>query len=71
LGEVASGELTSARRLGHDLRGTGASYGVPTLGVLGADLESAAKRVDVDGTRAALEQLLAALEGLRWRTRES
>jgi signal transduction histidine kinase/CheY-like chemotaxis protein len=60
-------ELAVAQRLGHDLKGTSASYGVPQLGALGADLESASKRGDVQAARVTLEALARALGELRSR----
>lgn len=48
------------RVLGHDLKGTGAGYGFPELGDLGAEIEKAAKAQD----RARIQEHTASLQAL-------
>jgi HPt (histidine-containing phosphotransfer) domain-containing protein len=45
---LASDDYEALRVLGHNLKGTGSSYGFPEITRLGAKLESAAKRTDHD-----------------------
>ncbi|HEY3743164.1 MAG TPA: response regulator [Bryobacteraceae bacterium] len=45
---LAADDFNGLRILGHDLKGSGASYGFPLLTEFGAELESAAKRSDHD-----------------------
>lgn len=61
---LADGDLDAVRRLGHQLKGSGGSYGVPELSALGADLEDAAGAGDLERARrarAALARLLVSL----------
>jgi hypothetical protein len=57
---LASANFNELRRIGHNLKGTGPTYGFPTLGALGARIESAAKA----GNAELLEQSINELERL-------
>jgi CheY-like chemotaxis protein len=48
------GEL---RRIGHNLMGTGASFGFPELGTIGAKLEKASAAANIGAERGALDEL--------------
>jgi D-tyrosyl-tRNA(Tyr) deacylase len=61
---LASGDLATAQRIGHNLKGTGASYGFPVLSELGLELERAARVGDAAGAGAAVERLAACVERL-------
>jgi HPt (histidine-containing phosphotransfer) domain-containing protein len=65
-----SGELAQAARLGHNLKGTGSSYGFDEITRVGAAMEERAKAgaaKDVDELAAGLEAWLA---NLRWEPEE-
>ena len=55
---LAAATWDEVRRIGHSLKGTGAAYGFPRLGELGAGLSTAASHQD----GGAIEQLLGDLE---------
>lgn len=50
-------DFAAIRRLGHNMKGTGAGYGFPGLTELGGQLEAAALRSDRAALRAHLERL--------------
>ena len=56
---LAVSDYNRLRILGHNMKGTGASYGFPELSRLGEELESAAKRTD----RAALAVQIPQIDG--------
>jgi CheY-like chemotaxis protein len=57
---LASGNFSELRRIGHNLKGTGPTYGFPTLGALGARIEKEAK----EGNAELLAQSINELESL-------
>lgn len=57
---LASGNFGELRRIGHNLKGTGPTYGFPSLGALGARIEKEAK----EGNAQLLEQSINELESL-------
>lgn len=57
---LASANFGELRRIGHNLKGTGPTYGFPTLGTLGARIEKEAK----EGNAELLEQSINELERL-------
>lgn len=57
---LASGNFVELRRIGHNLKGTGPTYGFPTLGALGARIEKEAKEANAE----LLEQSINELESL-------
>ena len=54
---VANGCFQELRRLGHQLKGAGGSYGYPALSDLGARLEDVAEASDTEGVTLALNEL--------------
>jgi CheY-like chemotaxis protein len=57
-----SGEFDKIRIAGHNMKGTGASYGMPVVTTLGAGIESAAKTADVAALKAKLSELAEYLD---------
>ncbi len=51
------GDLASAERLGHNMRGTGASYGFQAITDIGLAIEEEAGKRDVDATRHWVDEL--------------
>lgn len=54
---LADGKMAELRIIGHDLRGSGGGYGLPSLSVIGATLETAALAGDTAALRAGIDQL--------------
>lgn len=48
---IDAGDLAVLRRVGHNLKGSGAAYGLPPFSEFGAALEAAAKSGDFDALR--------------------
>jgi HPt (histidine-containing phosphotransfer) domain-containing protein len=57
-----SKDWETARRLGHQFKGTGESYGFPEITRIGLAVESAAKAGDEDGMRSQILALSTYLE---------
>ncbi len=57
---LANGNFGELRRIGHNLKGTGPTYGFPSLGALGARIEKEAKESNAE----LLEQSINELERL-------
>ena len=57
-------DFETIRRLGHNMKGTGASYGLETISSIGALLEEAAKASDGAEARLGTERLESCLESL-------
>jgi len=53
----AAGDYATIQRIGHNLHGTGGSFGFPLITELGAAMEQAAKDKEMDRARTALSQL--------------
>jgi CheY-like chemotaxis protein/HPt (histidine-containing phosphotransfer) domain-containing protein len=64
-----AGDHTELRRLGHDLKGTGAMYGFSRLSSIGADLEAAVLAENHQATQALHAELVMWLSRVRWRVR--
>jgi PAS domain S-box-containing protein len=64
LDALSRGDLATVERLGHDMKGAGASFGFQTITDLGAGLELEASRADVDAARRRVGQLSAYLDRL-------
>ncbi len=62
---VARHQYEPARRLGHSLKGSAASYGLPEAGHLGGMLEFAARARDADSVRLLADQLEQTLDAAR------
>ena len=58
----AEGEFDKIRIAGHNLKGTGASYGYPVLTTMGAAIESAAKGGDAEILSTGLHNLARYLD---------
>jgi CheY-like chemotaxis protein len=59
---LARAEFETLLRLGHNLRGSGGSYGFPRMSELGEQLEHAAKAQDTGAASTAIEQLKLCLQ---------
>jgi two-component system, sensor histidine kinase and response regulator len=64
---VAEGRLGDAGRIGHNLKGTGSSYGFGLVSEAGRAIEAAAKAGNAADTLALAEALDARLKSLTWR----
>ena len=58
---LAGGDLEEIRRIGHNLKGVGSSFGFPELTGLGGQLENAARAADDGTVRHVIDQLVAYL----------
>jgi len=56
---LAGGDLDTVAHLAHNMKGTGAGYGLPWVSELGAELERAAREGDVESAREGVERLAA------------
>jgi HPt (histidine-containing phosphotransfer) domain-containing protein len=54
---IAEKDHETIRLLGHSLKGTGGGYGFDGITEIGAQLETAAKRQDLEGSRKLAEEL--------------
>jgi HPt (histidine-containing phosphotransfer) domain-containing protein len=54
---VATGDLVTLRRIGHELKGTAGSFGFKRLSAIGASLESAAAAGDLTGCGEAVSDI--------------
>ena len=54
---MASRDLSHVRRVAHELKGTGAAYGIPEVTRLGGALESAEKNGDAAAAAALVDEL--------------
>ena len=61
---LARGDFDTIRSLGHNMKGTGSSFGLPRVTQIGGDLEQAAKRQDPESIRQATEELAHFLDVL-------
>ena len=59
---LASGDLETARSLGHQMKGSGGGYGFDRLTEIGGAMEAAAREADADAVRQALDDLKDYLE---------
>jgi len=58
-------DYTTVQRIGHNLNGTGGSFGFPRITELGAEMERAAKNHTMDPIRASIDELAHYLEQVR------
>jgi HPt (histidine-containing phosphotransfer) domain-containing protein len=56
-------DLARVGRIGHDLRGTGSSFGLPELTRIGVALEDAARSADPGAIERSIAALAEALDG--------
>jgi signal transduction histidine kinase/HPt (histidine-containing phosphotransfer) domain-containing protein len=68
---VQVGDYETVRRLGHNLKGTGAGYGFNTLSELGTQIEEAAEAKDAATIRIKVEELTQYLSSVQWIASES
>ena len=61
---LSRGDFSTIRSLGHNMKGTGTSFGLPQITQIGGTLEEAAKRQDADSVRAATDELAHFLDSL-------
>ena len=66
---IARGDYETVRSLGHNMKGTGTSFGLPQISALGDRLERAAKEQSSDSILAANSELAQFLERLEIRYR--
>ena len=67
---LSAGDFGRLRTLGHNLRGTGSSYGFPKITHIGEAIESAAKAADADTCRNQIEELTEYLARVEWRVND-
>lgn len=65
---LAAGDFESIQSIGHNLKGTGSTFGFEGLSEIGTALEAAAERRDPSGIRVAIAELTDFLERVVWRT---
>ncbi len=61
---LAAGDLNTARKVGHDLKGTGGSYGFDEISRIGRIIEQAAASGDSTGVGSAVSALRDYLDRL-------
>jgi PAS domain S-box-containing protein len=69
LGHVASGDFESARRIGHNMKGTGKGYGFDVISGLGFSIEQAAARSAASEIEKLAADLSRYLESVQWQPR--
>jgi len=66
---LARGDHQAIRSMGHNMKGTGTSFGLPQITALGDRLELAAKSNDADSVREVTEELVRFLDQVKVRYR--
>ena len=61
---VGDGDFASVERLGHNMKGAGASFGFQGITDIGAGIEQSAHRVDAQGARSWVNELSKYLDAL-------
>ena len=61
---LARGDFGTIRSLGHNMKGTGASFGLPQISEFGNQLERAAKEQDAEAVRSVTAQLVQFLDSV-------
>ena len=59
---LSGGDFASIRRIAHNLKGTGASYGFPGLTALGQAMQMSAESSDTDALVRQIHELADSLE---------
>ena len=59
---LARGDFDTIRSTGHNMKGTGGSFGLPQISAIGNELELAAKEQNSDAVRAVTAQLVQFLD---------
>ena len=62
---LASRDLAALRKLGHNMSGSGAAYGIPPVSAFGKRIEDAALAGDLAGIASAVEELRAFLDTVK------
>jgi hypothetical protein len=63
---LAAGDYESVRRFGHNLKGTGGSYGFPVLTEFGGAIEEGTKTRNQEMIQYKLDELMRYLEHVEW-----
>lgn len=66
---LARGDYQAIRSMGHNMKGTGTSFGLPQISALGDRLEHAAKETNADSVREVTEELVQFLDQVEVRYR--
>jgi HPt (histidine-containing phosphotransfer) domain-containing protein len=66
---LARADFDSIRSLGHNMKGTGTSFGFPRISEIGDQLEQAAKQKDADSVRNVAANLVHFLDSVDIRYR--
>ncbi len=69
LAHAASGDFESARRIGHNMKGTGKGYGFDVISGLGYSIEQAATRSAAEDVEKLARELSSYLESVQWQPR--
>ena len=64
---LARDDFATIRSLGHNMKGTGSSFGLPQISEIGNELEQAAKQQDADSVRSVTAQLVHFLDSVEVR----
>ena len=70
VGALARVDFDTIRSLGHNMKGTGTSFGFPQISAIGDELERAAKQRDADSVRNLTARLVHFLDSVDLRYRE-
>jgi HPt (histidine-containing phosphotransfer) domain-containing protein len=66
---AASGDFDAARRIGHNMKGTGKGYGFDVISGLGYSIEQAAARSAADEVEKLANELSRYLASVQWQPR--
>lgn len=61
---LARGDFGTIRSLGHNMKGTGSSFGLPQISKIGGELEHAAKQQDADLVRSVTAELVHFIDSI-------
>lgn len=62
---VQVGDFEDARRIGHNLKGSGGGYGFMKISTLGAEIEAAAREKNSERVAGAVEAMLHFLDNVK------
>ncbi len=63
---IASDDFAAIASIGHKMKGTGTSYGLPRITEIGSVLEAAGKAGSAEQTRAALDKLIVLVRNMQF-----
>ncbi len=69
LGQAASGDFESARRIGHNMKGTGKGYGFDVISGIGYAIEQAATRAAAAEVEKLAHELARYIDSVQWQPR--